>query len=130
MRLKTSKVASTTKKKHRKRRTIVLGTRKKATKRRSMTVASEDDFPLRWGTPKVPSTKKKPTKSGRSVPLSASKVTPDAALPKNSQMIRDFFGMTCTTTSNFLGKKVCHETTSFECLENGKRVVVFIASVL
>ena len=114
---------------------MVLPTIKKVTKRRSMTSASEDDSPLRrGGAPKIISKKKQttkqPKKSDRSVPSSAVKVTPDARLPKKSQVIRDFFGMLHTTKSNFPGKKVCHEGASFEVTKNGKRVVVFVASVL
>ena len=74
---------------------MVLPTIKKVTKRRSMTSASEDDSPLRrGGAPKIISKKKQttkqPKKSDRSVPSSAVKVTPDARLPKKSQVIRDF----------------------------------------
>ena len=103
-----------------KHRTIVLATRKKATKCVSVTTESEDNSPLRRQTPKAASAKKKPTKSGRSVPLSTIKITPNTRLPKNAQMIRDFFGISYTTTSNFPGKKVCHKAKSLEGLDNGK----------
>ena len=58
------------------------------------------------------------------------KLTPSMSASKSIQLIRDFFGLSYTATSNFPSEEDRHEAESFDALKKGTRVVLFLVSTL
>ena len=58
------------------------------------------------------------------------KLTPSMSASKSIQLIRDFFGLSYTATSNFPCEEDRHEAESFDDLKKGTRVVLFLVSTL